>query len=352
MSKPSYGISIVGYGGMGSQHAKLINTLDALKIAGIWDIDPIRRKVAEHDSLRVFADYEAVLDDPDTDIVLIATPNDVHKDLSIQALQAGKHVICEKPVTLNSGELEEILEVADRTGRMFVVHQNRRWDEDYLSIKKIVEEKRIGDLLYVETRVQGSRGIPGDWRKQKEYGGGMLLDWGVHLLDRLLLLVPEKVTKLFCQLSFFTKNEVDDGLKLFLTFESGKTALVEVGTTNFVALPKWYVAGSTGTAVVEDWEMNGKVVRLTKSGNHDANPIVAGAGLTKTMAPRNDGSVEEEPLPRIQSDVRDFYINVVETLEGKAEIVVRNEEVLRVMRLIDAAFASDKSKQVVSFEGV
>lgn len=352
MGKRLHGIAIVGYGGMGSQHARLIRTMDMLTITGVWDIDPVRRRAAENDSLRAFSGYDALLADPETDIVLIATPNDSHKDLSIQALNAGKHVICEKPVTLNSRELEEILETAGRTGNLFVVHQNRRWDEDFLSIKKIVEEKRIGELLYVETRVHGSRGIPGDWRKKKACGGGMLLDWGVHLLDRLLLLIPEKVTQLYCQLLYFTKNEVDDGFKLYLTFESGKTALVEVGTTNFVALPKWYVTGTTGTAVIEDWEMNGKVVRLTAQDDRDADPIVAGAGFTKTMAPRDDGSVTEEPLPRIQTDVRDFYRNVVEALEGRAEIIVKNEQVLRLMRLIDAAFESDRRKQAVSFERV
>jgi predicted dehydrogenase len=352
MSKRSYGIAIIGYGGMGGQHARLIGTTEVMRLTGVWDIDPARLQAATEASIHAYADYASVLHDPDVEIVLIATPNHVHKELSIQALQAGKHVICEKPVTLNSQELEEILKVAEQTGKLFVVHQNRRWDEDYLSVKRIVDERRIGDLFYIETRVHGSRGIPGDWRKQKEFGGGMMLDWGVHLLDRLLLMIPEKVTRLYCQLFHVTGSEVDDGFKLLLTFESGKTALVEVGTTHFIALPKWYAAGTQGTAVIEDWEMNGRVVRLADQGSQDAQPIVAGAGFTKTMAPREDNSVTVEPLPRIQTDVRDFYRNVVEAIEGKAEIVVKNEQVLRVMRLIDAAMLSDRLRQVVPFEEI
>lgn len=350
MSGRPYGIAIVGYGGMGNQHARLIQSLEVLNLTGIWDIDPVRQEAASGNSFRVYPNFEAVLNDAEVDIVLIATPNHVHKDIAIQAMKAGKDVICEKPVTLNSAELQAILDIAEYTGRLFVVHQNRRWDEDYLSIKTIVDEKRIGEMYHIESRVHGSRGIPGDWRAQKEYGGGMLLDWGVHLVDRLLQMIPEKVKEVYCKFTYVTNTEVDDGFKMMLTFESGKTALVEVGTANLISLPKWYVSGDQGAAIIEDWEMNGRVVRLRTMGGHDAKPIVAGAGLTKTMAPRNDGSDLEEPLPRIKTDIREFYANVVETIEGKAEIKVKNHEVMRVMKLLEAAILSDAKKQVVSFE--
>lgn len=350
MSSHPFGVAIVGLGGMGSQHAHLISTLNVMRIVGTYDIQDARQVYAQEMGYPVYANLNDVLQDPQVDIVLIATPNHVHKEIALAALLAGKAVISEKPVTMNSAELLEIYEVANRTGHLFTVHQNRRFDEDFLVIKQLVDTGALGNVTHIEQRIHGSRGIPGDWRQLPEYGGGMLLDWGVHLVDRLLIMVKERVTHVYCQFTHIHNDQVDDGFRLFVTFESGKTALMEVGTANYINLPLWYVTGTTGTALIEDWNMNGKIVHLMSEGGHDAIPIVAGAGLTKTMAPRIDDSIIEEPIFRIASDVCDFYRNVADTLAGKAQKIVKDDEVLRVMRLLEAAFESDAKKQVVTFE--
>lgn len=348
----AYGVAIVGYGGMGSQHGRLVRTVEDMVLVGAYDINPKRQEAAAEQGLKAYPDLVTLLADQEVDLVVIATPNHVHAEIAIAAMRAGKHVICEKPVTMNSKELQDILEVQKETGKQFVVGQNRRWDEDYLVMKKLFDEKQLGEVFHVESKVHGSRGIPGDWRGMKEFGGGMLLDWGVHLVDRILLLFPEKVKSVHCKFTHITNAEVDDGFRLSLTFESGRTALLEVGTTHFITNPLWYMNGTAGTAVIADWSMNGKIVKLANaSGGHDATPIVAGAGLTKTMAPRvDDHTTIEEPLPRIPTDIRDFYRNVLDAIEGKAEIIVKNEEVMRVMKLLEAAFLSDETNQVIAFE--
>ncbi|WP_438445854.1 Gfo/Idh/MocA family protein [Gorillibacterium sp. sgz5001074] len=352
MRSKEYGVAIIGFGGMGSQHGRLIPTVEDMKLVGACDIDPKRQDAAAGLGLKAYTDLQALLSDPEVDLVIIATPNHVHAEIAIAAMRAGKHVICEKPVTLNSRELQDILDVQQETGMHFVVGQNRRWDEDYLAVKKLVDEKVLGEVFHVESKVHGSRGIPGDWRGKQEFGGGMLLDWGVHLADRILLLFPEKVKSVYCQFTHITNAEVDDGFRLSLTFESGRTALLEVGTTHYIKNPLWYVNGTLGTAVIEDWSMKGQIVKLAHaSGSHDATPIVAGAGLTKTMAPRvNDHTTTEEAIPRIPTDIRDFYRNVLDAIEGQAEIIVKNQEVLRVMKLLEAAFRSVETNQVVAFE--
>jgi scyllo-inositol 2-dehydrogenase (NADP+) len=343
-------IAIVGFGGMGSQHGKILSGIERVEIAGIYDVLEDRQQYAVENNFRVYASFEEILKDSKVDTVLIATPNDSHKEIAIAALEAGKHVICEKPVTLNSKELEEILKVAEACNKVFVVHQNRRWDEDYLVMKQLYDEGVLGDVFHLETRVQGSRGIPGDWRHQKEFGGGMMLDWGVHLIDRLLVMIKEKITSLHCKMSYVLGNDVDDGFRLTVNFESGKTAVVEVGTCNYITLPKWYMCGTTGTAIIEDWEMNGQVMTLKKINDKDATPIEAGAGLTKTMAPRDLDTVTSTPIPRVSADVREFYHNFIDVTEGREEILVKNEEVLRVMKVIEAAFLSDETNEVVLFE--
>lgn len=344
-------VAIVGYGGMGGHHVDHLLKLDAFEVIGIHDIRESQRKLARKKSLPVYSELENVLEDEMVDVVLIATPNHLHKEIAVKAMRAGKHVICEKPATMNSKEMEEIIEVEKETGQLFVVNQNRRWDEDYLVVKKLYDEQSIGDIFHVECRVHGSRGIPGDWRQQKEFGGGMLLDWGVHLVDRVLLMFDEKVDDVHCSFSHVRNKEVDDGFKLTLTFESGKTAFLEVGTYNYINLPLWYVNGTDGSAVIHDWSMKGEVVHLETDEQMDATPIAAGAGLTKTMAPRyDDGTVRHLPLPRIESDINEFYLNVKDTIDGKTKILVKNNEVLRVMRLLEVAFESDELGQIIAFE--
>ena len=372
-------IAILGCGGMGSGHAiaiasgsgnavwgsdtdadkaakaeqKIGNDTDISKklvLAGVYDIDPSRNAWAAERGYHVYENYDAILSDEAVDIVLVATPNHLHKDQSIAALRAGKHVLCEKPVTPTSQELEAIMAVAQETGKIFYPRQNRRWDKDFKIIRKIYEEKLVGETFSIESRVQGSRGIPGDWRGMKEYGGGMMLDWGVHLLDRLLDMVPEKITKVFCDLTNITNDEVDDGFKMHITFESGLTAMVEVGTCHFINLPLWYIAGKEGTAAIQDWSCAGKIVRLRSWEDKDAKPILAGAGLTKTMAPRDMTSVDTYDLPAVNFDNNELYSNLVDTVEGSADQIVTPEQALRVLRLMEAAFESSNQGIVVNFE--
>jgi len=291
-----------------------------------------------------------MLADDNVDIILIATPNDLHRDQAIAAMRAGKHVLCEKPVTPTSAELEDILAVAAETGKIFYPRQNRRWDEDFRIIREIYNNNLLGKTFNIESRVLGSRGIPGDWRAKKEFGGGMMLDWGVHLLDRLLYMIPEKVKKVFCSLTHITNTEVDDGFKMHMTFESGLTAVVEVGTCHFIKLPLWFIAGNHGTAVIDDWSCKGKMVRLKSWEDKDATPILAGAGLTKTMAPRGDNSVEELPLPNVDFDHNELYSNLADVINDGAEQIVTGEEALRVLKLMEAAFESSETGTVVDFE--
>jgi scyllo-inositol 2-dehydrogenase (NADP+) len=369
-------VGIVGCGGMGGGHAIAIasgtgnavwnaTSTDStsaykgtsntdiskkLALAGVYDIDPARQQWASEQGFKNYESYEAMLADDNVDIILIATPNDLHRDQAIAAMRAGKHVLCEKPVTPTSAELEDILAVAAETGKIFYPRQNRRWDEDFRIIREIYNNNLLGKTFNIESRVLGSRGIPGDWRAKKEFGGGMMLDWGVHLLDRLLYMIPEKVKKVFCSLTHITNTEVDDGFKMHMTFESGLTAVVEVGTCHFIKLPLGFIAGNHGTAVIDDWSCKGKMVRLKSWEDKDATPILAGAGLTKTMAPRGDNSVEELPLPNVDFDHNELYSNLADVINDGAEQIVTGEEALRVLKLMEAAFESSETGTVVDFE--
>ena len=326
-----------------------------LVLAGTYDVAKERQEWAREQGFKVYESYEAMLGDKNVDIVLIATPNHLHMEQAVRAMRSGKHVLCEKPVMRTSGELIKVMEVARETGKIFYPRQNRRWDKDYLIIKKIYDEKLVGDVFNIECRVHGSRGIPGDWRGVWAYGGGMMLDWGVHLLDRMLEMVPEKVIKLFASMTHVTNDECDDGFKMHMTFESGVTSVIEVGTCNFINLPLWYIAGNQGTAVIDNWACEGKIVRLNSWEDRDAIPILAGEGLTKTMAPREGATISEYKLPDVVYDSNELYSNLVDVVDGSesgrpVRQLVTPEQALRVLRLMEAAFESDRKGIVVNFE--
>lgn len=371
-----YAVAIVGCGGMGGGHAIAIasgtgnaewnqdnpdgttwkgnmNTDISKKmvLAGIYDIDPARQAWAAERGFFNYDSYEAILTDDKVDIVLVATPNHLHYDMAIAAMRAGKHVLCEKPVMITSAELEAVLEVSKETGKVFYPRQNRRWDRDFRIIKEIYDHKLLGETFNIECRIMGSRGIPGDWRGKKKFGGGMMLDWGVHILDRILFMIPEKVSKVFCSLTNITNDEVDDGFKMHLTFESGLVVFLEVSTCSFINLPLWFVAGTQGTAQIKDWSCDGKMVRLMSWEDKDAAPILAGAGLTKTMAPRGENSTEVLPLPEVDFDNNELYSNLIDTICHTAGQIVTGEQALRCLRIMEAAFESSNKGTVVHFEG-
>ena len=160
MAKKTLGGAVIGYGGMGHFHGRQMRKIDGIELIGVYDIDPAVQAEAAADGDNPFESREALLSDPRIDLVVVATPNDVHKEIVIDALQHGKNVVSEKPVTLCPADLEEMIAAANEAGKLFTVHQNRRFDGDYLLVKHIMESGELGDVFRIESRVQGSRGIP------------------------------------------------------------------------------------------------------------------------------------------------------------------------------------------------
>ncbi len=343
-------VAVVGYGGMGGWHTKQILNSDVAALAGIWDTDPARCALAEERGIHAYSSLEDVLADSEVDIITIAVPNDDHLPIAVAAMEAGKNVISEKPVCLNSGELETMIATSEKTGKLFTVHQNRRWDCDYLTMKQVYESGELGEVFGVESRIQGSRGIPGDWRGQKKHGGGMMLDWGVHLIDQMVRIVADrKIERIYCRYDHITNYEVDDGFKLDLYFEGDLTARIEVGTSHFMSMPRFYMTGANGSAMINNWNENCKVICCKNWDEKDVVPVVTAAGLTKTMAPRDEKTITSYEIERPTSDVHDFYRNVCLAVDGKEPQLVTHKQVMRVMKIMEAACESDRVGTPVDF---
>jgi len=341
---------VVGYGGMGGWHTQHALKSDVVSLAGIYDIDPKKSALARERGIFAYDSLEDVLNDEKVDLITVAIPNDSHIDVVVKALKAGKNVICEKPVAMNSCELDEMIKAAEESGRVFSVHQNRRFDVDFLAMKQIKESGELGSIINIESRIHGSRGIPSDWRGEKEHGGGMLLDWGVHLIDQLLQIFDEKIEKIYCTFDHITNQEVDDGFKLTIYFEGGKSAYVEVGTYNFISMPRFYMRAEKGSAIITDWREKCKVAKCTHWHESEVIPVQTAAGLTKTMAPRDSVTMDEYELERPASDVHDYYRNFCLAIDGKATQLVTHPQMRRVMRVMEACFESDRLGQAINFD--
>lgn len=178
----------------------------------------------------------------------------------------------------------------------------------------------------------------------------MMLDWGVHLIDQTLQITKEKkIERVYCNFDHITNYEVDDGFKLDIYFEDGLTARIEVGTSHFLSMPRHYMTGTNGSAIVRDWGRDCEVVCCKNWDDKDVVPVVTAAGLTKTMAPRNKDTITEYVIPSPHSDVHDFYRNYCLAIDGKAEQIVTHKELMRVMKVMEAAFASDEAGKPVDF---
>lgn len=347
------GGAVIGCGGMGSWHAEKMSYYmkDRMELVGIWDINPEKCEEAEERGWHTFSSQEELLADSRIDFVVVATPNDCHHDIVIAALEAGKNVMSEKPVTMTSELLDDMIKASERTGKFFTVHQNRRYDADYLTVKRIYDENLLGNIFRIESRVSGSRGIPGDWRQLKAKGGGMILDWGIHILDQALMMFDNKeLDSVYCRVTHVTNDEVDDGFFASLMYKDGSVYEIADCTSNFIDYPRWRVQGINGTAICE-WDLSGKMVLVYDWENKDAVPVRMGVGLTKTMAPRTDDSIKTIPLPVVEdkgfSGEHTLYNNICDVIEGKAEPIVTLNQQRRLIKVVEALFESAEKNAVV-----
>jgi len=345
-------MAIIGMGGMSRWHFENIKkNISEIEIVAGYDINKETCATrAKEWGIKIYDNPEQLYADSEISLVLIATPNDVHKDYSIKCMEAGKNVVCEKPVTMNVAELEEVIAVRDKTGKFFSVHQNRRWDPDYMTVKKILADGMLRSPYTIKSSVHGSHRLYG-WRGFKPNGGGLLLDWGVHLLDQMLDLMPEAVVSTYGHLHSMEKSEVDDVFTVVLRFEGGCTAVVDISTNSYIVEPRWLVSSTDGTAIVENWELDGKIVKQADPDEMDwtETVIYTAAGPTRTMLPRPKETTVEVALPKVgERNWINYYKNVVDVLSGKAEQIVTAEQALRVMKVIEAIFESDRTGAAIT----
>jgi len=213
-------VGVIGYGGafnMGKGH------LNQMKDAGMipavaCDVDPERVKVAEQDfpGIQTYTDVGKMLKESDANLLVIITPHNTHAKLAIQCLNAGRHVVCEKPFAITTAECDKMIATARNKKLMLSTYHNRHWDGWIMSAMEKIKSGAIGDVMRVECHM-GGYGKPGDWwRSSKSISGGILYDWGVHLLEYALQVIDSDISEVtgFAHNGFWgQENKVGQGFQ-------------------------------------------------------------------------------------------------------------------------------------------
>lgn len=250
-------VGILGYApSVGKLHGLGAAHTDGLALKAACDLDPARREQAIHDfpDITCYESAEAMADAADVDLVIIATPPDTHARLAIDMMAAGKHVVCEKPLALTRKEADAMAEAAERHRRHLSCHQNRRWDPDYLAVRRALDDKRIGDLFYMETFVGHHHHPCGYWHSHAAVSGGTAYDWGGHYLDWIVSLLTDRVTGVIGTRHKRIWHDVTnaDQERVQIRFAGGQEAEFLHSDIAAARKPKWYLLGTRG-AIVGHW---------------------------------------------------------------------------------------------------
>ena len=243
-------LGVIGYGGMGKWHVE--NAPRAgVEIAAVCDNDPVKQQEAIDAGLKLYKSADELLADPEVNTVILTVPNYLHKDMCIKAAAAGKNVITEKPAAMTVAELDEMDKACKDAGVFFTSHQNRRWDKDMLIVKKAYDDNMLGNIFTIESKLHSGNGYMHEWHLYKKYGGGMIYDWGVHLIDQILFMMPDaKIKSVYADIKNVLHDEVDDYFKIILKMDNGVTAHIELSTYILKYQPRWLAAGDKGTMVI------------------------------------------------------------------------------------------------------
>ena len=337
------GVGLVGYGISGAIfHAPLIQSVEQLRLAAVVTS---RREQVERElpGVRVLTGFKELCEDPAIELVVVATPTSTHFEIAQTALSARKHVVVDKPFTLTVQEADALIALAAAKKCVLSVFQNRRWDSDFLTVRKCISGGRLGTVYFYEAHFDRFRPrLKGGWREQAGPGSGTLYDLGAHLIDQALQLfgVPESVmADVFRQRAHAA---ADDYFHLILEYGVRRVILHSSMMVREPG-PRFAIHGDMGSFLKygidpqEDALRAGKRPHDADWGTDPADPpgILTIADGTRTSIPNERGAWQT------------FYEGIAAAILDDAPVPVRPEESRDGLRIIEAALRSAEKKSTV-----
>jgi len=336
-----YNLGIIGTGWPGQQHAIAAQSLDNTKVYACADVDETRRAEFKqaYNPTKVFADYHDLLKDPKVNAAIICLPNSLHFPASLAALEAGKHVLCEKPPTMNAAEMKVLREEANRRHLIYFFSRQFRFTPAMRAAKTAIEAGRLGRVYHAKATFVRSRGIPvgiGNWFTEKrQSGGGALIDIGIHALDAVWYLmgsprpvsISAKVFRNFAHLTNVPVFDVEDAAFAFIRFENDAVVQLETswaGNLTDDIPPRQYFGQELINSVLYGTKAS---VRL--------NPL--------TLFEDQNGQLVKVPLDAAEDERGGFALqlaNFLDAIAGRAEPVNNVDQAVELMEMIDGIYSS------------
>ena len=341
-------VGLVGFGMAGRVfHGPLISSVDGMELAAV--MERTSSQAAErYPGVRTHRSLEEMLNDDSLGLLVIATPSGTHYELAKIALEAGKNIVVDKPVAVVSTQIAELIQLARKKNAFLVPFQNRRWDGDFLTVKKLLADGALGHLVHVESRFDRWRPHMPTNRLWKEdpAGGGVLLDLGTHLVDQALTLFGKPLGVSAEVLREREWAKANDGFEIRLRY-AGFTVVLASNSLTLPAGLRFHLRGTEGNfwkngLDPQEAALN-KITRIADP--HWGREPQSAWGYLHIDA---DGATVTEPVETAAGNYRRYYEGVRDALLGKAEQPVKAVEAWRTARLLEwAQESSDKGSEVV-----
>lgn len=330
---------LVGYGFAGQTfHAPVLSAVPGLELAAVASSRP-HKVHADWPGVAVVPDAGALVGRSDIDLVVVATPNAQHHPVAKAALEAGKHVVVDKPFTLDVAEARELELLARRNNRVLAVYQNRRFDADYLTLKDVLASGELGRLVYLESHFDRFRPEVRDrWREQKVPGAGLWVDLGSHLVDQAVQLFGTPDTLQLDTAALRDGAQVEDYFHAVLRYESGPHAPLRVvlhaTTLAAHAAPRYIVHGTRGSFIKHGVDPQEDALRAGQ------RPPMAGWGADpqdgELVVPGSDGGEPQRRVwPTRAGNYLEYYAAVRDAILGNGPNPVPPEQAVALMELLD-----------------
>lgn len=344
---------IIGFGMAGQVfHAPFIATLPGFRLASISTSNPAAAAKARqrYPDTTLVADAAGILDDPDIDLVVVATPNESHATLATAALERGKHVIVEKPFTITTQEADALIDVARRANRILSVHHNRRWVADYLTVRKLIDSGLLGNLVEYESHYDRFRPAfkTKAWREDPLPGSGILYDLGSHLIDQALMLfgLPQTITADVRHQR--PGARADDHFAVVLDYPGLKVTLKATMLAKKPG-PHFTLHGDRGSFVKYGADVQEAALQAGLSPANTPHWGVEPEHQWGRFAVDYQGLSLEGSIQSERGCFQDYFLNVRQAILGEAELVVRPEQSRNTIRVIELALKSAAEGRRVDF---
>jgi predicted dehydrogenase len=344
------GVGMVGYGLAGRLfHAPFIDGVDGLRIRSIATSDPERRAQAgrDHPDVQIVGSVDALLANPDVEIVVVVTPNRFHAPIGTQALAADRHVVVDKPIAMTVREAEALIESGHRAGRILCVYQNRRWDGDYQTVRRLIADGALGEIDSLEARFERWMPVGPEWREHADEAGGPLRDLGAHLVDQSLQLFGG-ARRVWAQIDRRRPGTaVDDSTFVAVDHLDGVRSRLWMSLIALRTGPRLRVRGLAGEYVKDDLDYQEAQLfdgRRPGSEGFGEEPSERW-GRLDTL----DGA--SRPVPTERGRWIRFYELLRDAVRGEGEPPVDPADSVRVLRVLDAAERSAQSGAAQRVDG-